>query len=136
MSSVSYQLPLGYTSPSFPSLFNPFTTEPIHLYYLEDIIKFHVYWSLLLYSSLYSICGLIALIMLIRKGWFALLSCFTFMFVGVLSGAFNGAIIGSLIGIFYNSGELKMNTLIPLLWSIMMFLFTILSQYSKSATYL
>ena len=136
MSGVSYSVPLGYSPPKFPSLFNPFTTEPINLYYLEDIIRFHVYWSLLLYGSVYISCGFVALIMLIRKGWFALISCFSFIFVGILSGAFNGAIVGSLIGVFYNSGEFKMNTLIPLLWSVMMLLFTILSQYSKSATYL
>ena len=134
MSSSS--LPIGYTSPKFPSLFNPLTTEPILLYYIEDIIRFHVFWSLLLYGSLYVACGLIALIMLIRKGWFALISCVSFIFVGILSGVFNGAIIGTLIGVFYQSGDFKMNTMIPLLWSLLMLLFTILSQYSKSATYL
>ncbi len=133
---MSDTIPIGYSAPLFPSLFNPLTTEPIYLYFLEDIIRFHVYWSLILYMTTYSLCGLVAFLMMIRKGWFALITFLSFIVVGVLSGAFNGVVVGTLIGIFYNSGEFKMSTIIPLVWSCMMLLFTVLSQYSKSATYL
>ena len=56
-------VPLGYVTPSFPSLYWPLNNEKFslsYLYYTSDIWRFTVYWTLIFFAGFYGSAGLIA----------------------------------------------------------------------------
>jgi hypothetical protein len=49
--------PLGYTTPSFPSLYWPINVKPgqaLYLYYNSDIWRFTLFWTFIIYGTFIS----------------------------------------------------------------------------------
>ena len=58
---VDSAVPLGYTTPPFPSLYWPLpagATQSFYLYRPDDIFRFTVYWTLLLVGGIHFIAAL------------------------------------------------------------------------------
>ncbi|CAN3371579.1 hypothetical protein DIURU_004019 [Diutina rugosa] len=146
----SQNVPIGYTTPKFPSLYWPVGRDNSHyqvsfLYYRIDIWKFTVFWGLILSGGLYCSAGVVAsAASLFNKSrqrskvsvWMlleALLVVSLYAFVGLFKGFVSGAIIGLIVGAIYRAGELSMSTWIPFCWSVAIILFDVCSSYSTSA---
>lgn len=61
----SLNVPIGYTTPSFPSLYWPLGPnrpkyQQLYLYYSIDIWKFTLFWFVILWGAIYCIVGLMA----------------------------------------------------------------------------
>ncbi|KAG8985039.1 hypothetical protein FRB90_004975, partial [Tulasnella sp. 427] len=100
--------PPNYTTPKFPSLYDP-TNElasgdnaeslpgVYYLYYSTDIYRFCLYWTLILYTPMYLLCGLHGLFVhLITKrtvNKVALLAPLVYLFFGMLFGVLSSAIV-------------------------------------------
>ncbi|KAI5965261.1 uncharacterized protein KGF55_001481 [Candida pseudojiufengensis] len=146
----SSSIPIGYTTPEFPSIFWPIgpTRQSYlnsYLYYSWDIWRFTVYWSLILSGSLYFCVGSLAMLSSIINNYrhkipiqsFKIITfIFVFLFyifIGLLKGFIGGAIIGVILAAIYQAGSLTMSCWIPLTWSIAQILYDIASSYSISS---
>ncbi|GAN11446.1 conserved hypothetical protein [Mucor ambiguus] len=162
--STSFRLPYGYrNAPAWPSLYWPFGPDfdplnlvadiPHSLYYLQDIWRFTVIWSLLFSLAVYlpagkkaervfdAVCthqpvvtGIWAFIMLARSRtlkWYVLVMI---PFIFVLGGSIASFVIGSIMGValafVYNSGFFVMSTWIPFLWALIHILVVLVGSYS------
>ncbi|KAK4515115.1 uncharacterized protein ATC70_002725 [Mucor velutinosus] len=143
--STSFRLPYGYRSaPAWPSLYWPFGPDfdplnlvadiPHSLYYLQDIWRFTVIWSLLFSLAIYLPAGIWAFIMLAKSRtlkWYVLV---TIPFIFVLGGSIASFVIGSIMGValafVYNSGFFVMSTWIPFLWALIHILVVLVGSYS------
>lgn len=137
--------PPNYTTPKFPSLYDP-TNEfasgdnaesvggVYYLYYSTDIYRFCLYWTLILYTPMYLLCGLHGFfIHLITKRTInkvALLAPLVYLFFGMLLGVLSSAIVGYSLAAVYSVGLFRMSTWVPFLWSIVITLVTIIGSYS------
>lgn len=145
----SLNVPIGYSTPEFPSLFWPLgpsqqAYQNSFLYYSWDIWKFTVFWSLILFGALYIIVGTIAAISNILNkfrhklpiGPIELFTCLFilgfYIIVGLFKGFCSGAIIGLIISAIYEAGSLTMSTWIPLTWAIIGILYDIALSYLTS----
>lgn len=146
----SQNVPIGYTTPKFPSLYWPLGRDNSHyqvsfLYYRIDIWKFTVFWGLILSGGLYLLAGVVAMCALVLNksrqtnkvlAWMVLevAAVLTFYaFIGLFKGFVLGAIIGLIIGAIYRAGELSMSTWIPFCWSVAIIIFDVCSSYSTLA---
>ncbi|CAI5758854.1 unnamed protein product [Candida verbasci] len=146
----STNVPIGYTTPKFPSLFWPVGANRSSylnsfLYSSWDVWRFTIFWSLLLSGVLYLLVGILAssssLVNKIRhnlriKTHDLLLSVLVIVFytlVGLIKGFIGGAIIGLILAAIYQAGSLTMSTWLPLTWAIAQILYDIASSYSTSS---
>lgn len=144
----SLDVPIGYSSPPFPSLYWP-TTSPyqsLFLYYSFDIWKFTVFWSITLFGALYFVAGLLAVVNQISNNYRhqlqkpalkstivgCLLLVTVYLVLGLAQGFICGAVIGLLLLAIYKAGSLNMSTWIPLCWGIAGVLFNVCSLYLTS----
>ncbi|KAL7315926.1 hypothetical protein PS15m_005086 [Mucor circinelloides] len=143
--STSFRLPYGYrNAPPWPSLYWPFGPDfdPLNLvadishslYYLKDIWRFTMIWSLLFSLAIYLPAGIWAFIMLAKSRtlkWYVLV---TIPFIFVLGGSIASFVIGSIMGValafVYNSGFFVMSTWIPFLWALIHILVVLVGSYS------
>ncbi|KAF1802649.1 hypothetical protein FB192DRAFT_1379136 [Mucor lusitanicus] len=143
--STSFRLPYGYRSaPAWPSLYWPFGPDfdplnlvadiPHSLYYLQDIWRFTMIWSLLFSLAIYLPAGIWAFIMLAKSRtlkWYVLVMI---PFIFVLGGSIASFVIGSIMGValafVYNSGFFVMSTWIPFLWALIHILVVLVGSYS------
>ncbi|KAL0143921.1 hypothetical protein V8B55DRAFT_1561279 [Mucor lusitanicus] len=162
--STSFRLPYGYRSaPAWPSLYWPFGPDfdplnlvadiPHSLYYLQDIWRFTMIWSLLFSLAIYLPAGIWAFIMLAKSRtlkWYVLVMI---PFIFVLGGSIASFVIGSIMGkrkrehlidygrqvnihtgvalaFVYNSGFFVMSTWIPFLWALIHILVVLVGSYS------
>lgn len=91
--------PLGYTTPSFPSLYWPLPQSAVQSFYLYnpgDILRFTVYWTLLLVGGLHLIVGLWACIIQWRNWKLIWIAPPLFAAVGAMEGLLAGTIVGAL----------------------------------------
>ncbi|KAJ8328848.1 hypothetical protein QVD99_004588 [Batrachochytrium dendrobatidis] len=139
MSSLIYSSgpPLSYVTPDWPSLLffsGPQTSQTVFpiLWFREDMIKFTLLWTMVIFFFIYTTAGLVALIMFHkhRAGLFLLIA---FSAYGVLTGAISGSIVGGLLASFYVTGYISMPTWIPLTWAILQAVVTMIFSYSQIA---
>ena len=91
--------PLGYTTPPFPSLYWPLpagTTQSFYLYRPDDILRFTVYWTLLLVGGIHFITALWACVVQWRNWKLIWIALPVFSFVGGVEALVAGAIVGGL----------------------------------------
>lgn len=150
---VSVQsIPIGYTTPAFPSLFWPLgatkpSYEQLFLYFSFDVWRFTVFWSMIFFASLYGVVGVVAGANMLQKryrvhhiismestfSWTPFLVSGLYMVMGVAQGFFSGAIVGLILLAIYRAGDLTMSTWIPFCWGMALILFHICLSYSTSA---
>ncbi|UPX21124.1 uncharacterized protein EKO05_0011325 [Ascochyta rabiei] len=125
--------PLGYTTPVFPSLYWPLppgAAQSFYLYYPSDILRFTIYWTLLLVGGIHLIVALWACIIQWRNWNLIWVVPPLFAAVGALEGVIAGAIVGGLLGGVYQSGYFEMSTWIPFVWGVINALVLILSSFA------
>ncbi|KAF2126204.1 hypothetical protein P153DRAFT_369548 [Dothidotthia symphoricarpi CBS 119687] len=130
---VDSAAPLGYTTPTFPSLYWPLpisSAQKHYLYYPGDILRFTLYWTLLLFGGIHLIVGLWACIIQWRNWKIIWIAPLLFALVGAIEGAMSGAIVGGLLGGVYQAGYFEMSTWIPFVWAVISVLVLILSSFA------
>ncbi len=68
---ISNPAPLDYVTPKFPSLYWPFDVKPgvaNYLYFAEDIWRFTLFWTLIIYAGFHAATAAFAMLMQIGKG--------------------------------------------------------------------
>ncbi|CEG64087.1 hypothetical protein RMATCC62417_01123 [Rhizopus microsporus] len=138
-------VPNDYKSaPSWPSLYWPFqrgynplvmVADKEHsLYYINDIWRFTMIWSLLFSLVVYLPAGVWAFMMFAKSrtlNWYTLMMIpFLFVIGGAIASFVIGSIIGVAIAIVYNAGFFVMSTWIPFLWALIHILIVIIGSYS------
>lgn len=96
---VDSAVPLGYTTPPFPSLYWPLpagATQSFYLYRPDDIFRFTVYWTLLLVGGIHFITALWACIVQWRNWKLIWIALPVFSIVGGVEALVAGAIVGGL----------------------------------------
>ncbi|KAG2202849.1 hypothetical protein INT46_001692 [Mucor plumbeus] len=149
--STSFRLPYGYrNAPAWPSLYWPFGPDfdplnlvadiPHSLYYLQDIWRFTMIWSVLFSLAIYLPAGIWAFIMLAKSRtlkWYVLIMI---PLIFVVGGSIASFVIGSIMGValafVYNSGFFVMSTWIPFLWALIHILIVLVGSYSTITTIL
>ncbi|KAL1928010.1 hypothetical protein VTP01DRAFT_3415 [Rhizomucor pusillus] len=149
--SSHFRLPYGYSgAPPWPALYWPFSSDfdaanliadvPHSLYYLRDIWKFTVIWSVIFGLAVYLPAGMWAFLMFAKARtlrWYTLIMIpFIFVVAGSLASFVTGSIIGVALALVYNSGFFVMSTWIPFLWSLIQILVVMAGSYSTITTIL
>jgi hypothetical protein len=96
---VKSAAPLGYTTPDFPSLYWPLPVGASQSYYLynpSDIVRFTVYWTLLLVGGIHLIVALWACITQWRNWKLIWIAPTVFVVIGGIEALVSGAIVGGL----------------------------------------
>ena len=91
--------PLGYTTPPWPSLYWPLPADTAASYYLyrpDDILRFTVYWTLLLVGGVHFITALWACIVQWRNWKLIWIALPIFTIIGGIEALVAGAIVGGL----------------------------------------
>lgn len=151
----SQNVPVGYTTPPFPSLYWPSyplssNFESLILYYSFDIWKFTVFWSLILFGGFYLAAGILAVFNHVHNGYRhgiaksmlkeTIAGCLFllafYLLIGLTQGFISGAVIGVLVLAIYKAGSLNMSTWIPFCWGVAEILFNVCTSYLTSLTLL
>lgn len=91
--------PLGYTTPPFPSLYWPLppsASRPSYLYKPSDILRFTVYWTLLLVGGVHLITALWACAVQWRNWKLIWIVVPIFSILGGVEALLAGSIVGGL----------------------------------------
>lgn len=145
----SLNVPIGYSTPDFPSLYWPIGAhqqkyQELFLYYSFDIWKFTVYWTLILFGGVYSTVGVISLahnlfssyrhrLPILKLSMAVNITTMALcIFIGLFRGFISSAVIGIMLGAIYKAGSLTMSTWIPLSWGCAQVLFDICTSYLTS----
>ncbi|KAL1955091.1 hypothetical protein VTO42DRAFT_9025 [Malbranchea cinnamomea] len=125
---------MDYTTPPFPGLYPlvPLVSlrESNYLFYIEDIVKFTVLWTLILYSGAHLVAALCAVIMQWRNLKLLWAVPVVYMVVAALEAMLAGSVVGIVLGVIYEAGKFKMSTWIPFVWGCVNTLVLILSSFS------
>ncbi|KAH7374381.1 hypothetical protein BKA66DRAFT_572338 [Pyrenochaeta sp. MPI-SDFR-AT-0127] len=130
---VSSSAPLGYRTPPFPSLYWPLpagVAQSFYLYDPGDILRFTVYWTLLLVGGIHLITALWACLIQWRNWKLIWITLPAFVLVGGFEALVSGAIVGALLGGVYQAGYFEMSTWIPFVWGVINTLVLILSSFA------
>ncbi|KAH8724332.1 hypothetical protein GQ44DRAFT_773258 [Phaeosphaeriaceae sp. PMI808] len=133
ISRIKSSAPPGYTTPNFPSLYWPLPIGATRTYYLykpSDILRFTIYWTLLLVGGIHLIVALWACMVQWRNWKLIWIVFLIFGVIGGIEASVSGAIVGGLLGGFYQSGYFEMSTWIPFVWAVISTLVLILSSFS------
>ncbi|ODV71336.1 May24p CYBJADRAFT_192096 [Cyberlindnera jadinii NRRL Y-1542] len=128
-------VPVGYTVPPFPSLYWPLHSEQYqvsYLYYLEDMWRFTVIWTVIFFSTFYGAAGVWAAF-LHRKIANTVWILVVYLAVGSLQGFVSGTIFSLVLGAIYNAGVFAMSTWIPMCAGVVQILFVVIASYSLTA---
>lgn len=91
--------PLGYTTPPFPSLYWPLppsASRPSYLYKPGDILRFTVYWTLLLVGGVHLITALWACVVQWRNWKLIWIVVPIFSILGGVEALIAGSVVGGL----------------------------------------
>ena len=151
MPTSTTQIPQGYVTPKWPSLYWPIRAPlgaPAYLYYTTDIWRFTLYWTLLQYSAVHIFASIWAVLMqlhsaftLRHKGYAASTSVkqtlgwvwivpVIYCVVGGIEALLAGSVVGLVLGAVYSAGNYKMSTWMPFLWGQVSVLVIILGSFS------
>lgn len=93
-------LPPGYETPPFPSLHWPPQTEQWSLYYLKDMWRFTLIWTVIIYGIFHLGVAAIALLMQVgrrKSRWKYLWTLpFFYAFVAAIEALFAGSVVGAM----------------------------------------
>ncbi|KAL1967871.1 hypothetical protein VTN77DRAFT_2560 [Rasamsonia byssochlamydoides] len=126
------RVPLDYRAPSFPSLHVPVfgvAGESNYLYYTEDIWRFTLYWTLILYGGAHLAVASCAVAVQWRNWRVMWAVPLVYGVVGCLEALLAGSVIGLILGAVYEAGNFTMSTWIPLVWAVINVLVLIISSF-------
>ncbi|CAG8757895.1 24001_t:CDS:2, partial [Racocetra persica] len=87
----NFDIPTNYTSPTWPSLYWPFSTAN-YLYYESDIWKFTAIWTIIFFTFIYGFAGLCTWAVFRKYRWSFLIPI-GFIIIALLTGLINSVII-------------------------------------------
>jgi len=129
--------PLDYATPPFPSLYWPYHSKPgvaNYLYYSNDIWRFTLLWTLIIYAAFHSAVAVYAMVMQLGKGRSGLKYVWViplvYAAIAGIEALLAGSFVGLILGAVYNAGYFRMSTWIPFVWSLINILVLILSSFS------
>ena len=96
---ISNTAPLGYVTPSFPSLYWPFPVkgdQAKYLYHAADIWKFTVIWTLIFYEGVHLATSGYAVAIQWRNWKIIWLAPVVFLIIGGIEAMIAGSVIGGL----------------------------------------
>ncbi|KAG9232037.1 hypothetical protein BJ875DRAFT_98495 [Amylocarpus encephaloides] len=129
--------PLGYSTPSFPSLYWPYKAEPgeaNYLYHTSDIWRHTLLWTLIIFAVFHAVVAAFAVAMQLGKGEKAwkyvwIIPLFYALTAGV-EALMAGSIVGLILGAVYSAGYFRMSTWIPFVWALINISILVLSSFS------
>ncbi|EGO57723.1 hypothetical protein NEUTE1DRAFT_81548 [Neurospora tetrasperma FGSC 2508] len=125
--------PVGYVTPPFPSLHWPPQRDTYSLYDLEDMWRFTLLWTLIIYGLVHLGAAGIALMMQVGKkksNWkFLWLVPLLYAAVAGAEALLAGCLVGLVVGATYKAGAFSMSTWIPFIWGWVNVLILILSSF-------
>lgn len=151
-------IPIGYVTPPFPSLYWPINNHKYNTSYLYDTLdiwKFSIYWSIILNECFYGIAGFVAVGALlcgsgtgsvftgpskskaiVRSGAVhgkrfggVWMILLIYLFCGAVQGMVAGTIMGYLIAALYQAGLFEMSTWIPFCCGVVQILFDVCCSF-------
>ena len=126
---------VGYTAPKFPSLTMSFLTDDVaseYLFYFQDIWKFTLWWTMIVFGAVYLASGVLAAVCQ-RSVFTGLFIVVFYVAWGEVQAVVSGSVVGLLLAATYRTGSLTMNTWIPLIWGITQILYVVVLSYSSSS---
>ncbi|KAK4114176.1 hypothetical protein N656DRAFT_576076 [Canariomyces notabilis] len=132
-SQVRRDVPAQYTVPPFPSLFWPPQEFRVILYELDEMWKFTLYWTLILYGLFHLGAVGVAVLMQVGKRkshWkYLWLVPLVYAFVAAAEALMAGSVVGLIVGAGYLAGGFTMTTWIPFVWGWVNVLVLIVSSF-------
>ncbi|KAL5598759.1 hypothetical protein BROUX41_003905 [Berkeleyomyces rouxiae] len=129
--------PAGYKTPAFPALtwrvldYSP--NKQHSLYYMSDIWRFTVIWTLILFVLFHVGAALLAWIMhgSKRSAWKYMCAVpLVYCAVAAAQAVIAGSVVGLLLGAVYRSAYFYMSPWIPFVWGWINVLVILLSSFS------
>ncbi|KAL2019681.1 hypothetical protein VTK56DRAFT_9300 [Thermocarpiscus australiensis] len=125
--------PSEYTTPPFPSLYWPPQKSRIILYKLDDMWKFTLYWTLILYGLFHLGAAGVAVLMQVgktRSHWTYLwLVPLVYALIAGFEAIIAGTLVGLIVGASYLAGGFTMSTWIPFVWGWVNVLVLLVSSF-------
>jgi len=130
---VRRDTPANYTVPPFPSLFWPPQSSSIILYELDEMWKFTLFWTLILYGLFH--LGAVGVAVLMQGG--KRMSSWKYLWLvpvvyALIAGAealIAGTLVGLIVGASYLVGGFFMSTWIPFVWGWVNVLVLVVSSF-------
>ncbi|KAG7290429.1 hypothetical protein NEMBOFW57_000430 [Staphylotrichum longicolle] len=132
-SPVRRDTPAEYTVPPFPSLFWPPQASTIILYELDEMWKFTLFWTLILYGLFH--LGAVGIAVLMQGGkrmssWkYLWLVPLIYALIAGFEALIAGTCVGLIVGASYLVGGFAMSTWIPFVWGWVNVLVLIVSSF-------
>ncbi|BGP36567.1 hypothetical protein JCM10449v2_000468 [Rhodotorula kratochvilovae] len=122
--------PDGYVEPSWPGFYNIVgSDEAKYLYTPEQIWRFTLYDTLVLFGAVYFVAGCLCAANLSRRHLrLALAAPLVYSFVGITLGFISATIVGYALAALYNAAFLRMSCWIPAIWSLVQLFVLVLSS--------
>ncbi|GAA5981570.1 hypothetical protein JCM10908_004160 [Rhodotorula pacifica] len=121
--------PDGYVEPKWPGLYNPIHGSSKYLYRPEQIWRFVVYDTLLLFGSVFLLAGCVCALNFHRRHFrlAVLVAPAFFTLVGLALAFVSATVVGYCLAAVYNASFLRMTTWVPAIWALVQILIVILS---------
>ncbi|KAK3296106.1 uncharacterized protein B0H64DRAFT_163666 [Chaetomium fimeti] len=132
-SRVRRNTPAEYTVPPFPSLFWPPQAASVILYELDEMWKFTLFWTIILYGLFH--LGAVGVAVLMQGGkrmssWkYLWLVPLIYAFIAGAEALIAGTLVGLIVGGSYLVGGFFMSTWIPFVWGWVNVLVLIVSSF-------
>ena len=101
---ISDPAPLDYIAPPFPSLYWPYKARPgvaNYLYYVGDVWRFTLLWTLIIYAAFHLAAAALAVCMQVGKGKNAFKWVWTIPVAYASIAGIEALIAGSIVGLMY-----------------------------------
>ncbi|KAM5369281.1 hypothetical protein ACJZ2D_009102 [Fusarium nematophilum] len=130
--------PESYQTPRFPSLnvqtlYDTTADKRYTLYYILDVWRFTLIWTIIIYVCFHFGAVLIAMF---THGWkksswkYLWAVPVVYVIMAGLEAVLAGSIVGLILGAVYSAGYYEMNTWIPCTWGFINVLVLIISSFS------
>ncbi|KAH7023755.1 hypothetical protein EDB80DRAFT_807836 [Ilyonectria destructans] len=130
--------PETYSTPRFPSLnvqtlYDTTADKRYTLYYVLDVWRFTLMWTLVIYALFHMGAVLVAMF---THGWkksswkYLWAVPVVYLVMAGLEAVMAGSIVGLVLGAVYSAGYYEMNTWIPCTWGFINVLVLIISSFS------
>ncbi|KAI8678804.1 hypothetical protein NCS55_00602800 [Fusarium keratoplasticum] len=130
--------PKDYQTPGFPSLniqtlYDNTSDKRYTLYYILDVWRFTLLWTIIIYACFHLAAVLIAMFnhRWKKSSWKYLWAApIIYLVIAGLEAVLAGSIVGLVLGAVYSAGYYEMNTWIPCTWGFINVLVLIISSFS------
>ncbi|KAI6783903.1 uncharacterized protein J7T54_001779 [Emericellopsis cladophorae] len=130
--------PRNYQTPRFPSLnigtvYDYSQDRRYTLYYVSDVWRFTVIWTLIVYALFHLGAVVVALL---THGWristwkYLWAVPIVYLVIAGLEAILSGSIVGLMLGAVYSAGYYEMNTWIPCTWGFINLLILVISSFT------